>query len=277
MQKQTKGLNFGEVLYPAFNKLIPKLVEGLFVSRFIADTHKNIQCLMSLTWNCLSFAFNSQILQKVVSKAIKDTTERGGLKDVQMFDNRFNRFVEDEDCIKRQPHNMDDSKLTEYKRYSPLELEFSNPKTTLFKRKLKELHSKVKVKGIIERAKGDRIQLPVYNLFKDSAVHEALIESIMDIIIPKPVPTDDKENDQKAENENTQKLRSSSKLKRSQLKNSQKDDLKQALERTDKVTLRMKMLGFCLINSLGTTTSSIHKVLYIIHTLIDEEDNLEEV
>jgi len=260
-----KPLNFGEVLFPAFNRLTPKLSECLIVSRYVCETNKGIQGLLQLTWNCISFSFDTHVLSKVVERAIqKKIGNSYNDSDVRMFDN-----------------SLEESKMTEYKHYSPLELDFT-ARTTLVKKKLKELHSKSKAISMMSRVKNDTLQLPIYTLFKDAQVNELLVDTILSIISPSKPKDDDKENTNMTNHqdpESSQKLRNSSKLRRSQNRASVKEDSKPVIHRDDKISIQMKLLGCSMINTLSLNTKNISKVLSIIEDLISvnhSEDETEQ-
>jgi hypothetical protein len=70
-EKVAKELNFGEILYPAFNRLAPLLIESLIISRYICDSHKTIGNLLSLTWNTISFPFITKILPNLTASTLE--------------------------------------------------------------------------------------------------------------------------------------------------------------------------------------------------------------
>lgn len=49
--KEQKHLNFGEILYPSFNKLVPKLCEAMFIANNTCESYKGIQNITGLTWS----------------------------------------------------------------------------------------------------------------------------------------------------------------------------------------------------------------------------------
>lgn len=68
-ENSQKELNFGEILYPCFNKLAPLLVESLLISKYISTNHKTISNLLSLTWSTISFPFTTKILPSLTSSS----------------------------------------------------------------------------------------------------------------------------------------------------------------------------------------------------------------
>ena len=168
--------------------------------------------------------------------------------------------------------NLDESKQTEYRKHSPIDLEFP-VLTAQLKRRLKEINTKSKFKGIIEKFNKDSIVFPIYSLFRDRNVHDVIIESILNIIYPKST-IDEKDTTIKAEVEDSERLRNNSKLKKSINKPIVKEENKQVmLERKDLITLRMKVTAFCIVNTLSTNYSHILKMMTEIHDIIDSDDS----
>jgi hypothetical protein len=262
-KKELKRLNFGEVLYPSFNKLTPKLCEAIFIATSTSESYRSIQNIIGLTWSCVSFAFNSQILEKVVRSIFNEIKfSKFSDKDVNIFDKSFN-----------------DSLHHSTAKILPIEIDFK-AKTSIFKKKLKELHSTGihKISNIITKSSENSIQLPIYPLFKDQSVNEIIVNTLLDLICHKEDKPEDKENSNIASNEATLRFRSSSKLKRSIQKPVVKDEIKQCHERKDTISLNLKILCFCIINSLSTNTKTISKALKTIeNSFNDQGEDFEQV
>jgi len=248
-QNQQKSLNFGEILYPAFNNLAPKLLESIFVCKNVSDNYKNIQSFMYLTWSCLSFAFNSQIL----SSTIKDVVEK----------HKYGHLADDEVNMFEKSFDTSDNRVE--RKFMPLQLNFK-AKTGLFKKKIKEIHHKSKMSDFMKKSRVDGIQLPIYAIFKDDAISEVLVNDLIELLFPSKIINDNKENSQLGVNENSQnKLKSSSKLKKSIHKPVlREENPKPMVERKDQMSLKLKILCCCMINILSTSTKPISQILKFI-------------
>ena len=174
--------------------------------------------------------------------------------DVNMFDKSFDSL-----CKEGQ------------RKFIPIELDFK-AKTSLFRKKLKEVRKHPSVSNQLRKGKYDGFHFPVYSIFKDYSVNEVIVDSLIDLIFPKSITMDNKENSHVAVNDNSNsKLKSSSKLKKSIQKPVVKEEEpKLTVERKDKISLRLKILSALMINLLSTSGKPIIKALNLIEDQLSE-------
>ncbi|CAI2369423.1 unnamed protein product [Moneuplotes crassus] len=265
--EEKKTIKFGEMLFPAFNNLAPKLIEAIYVSKQVSESNRGIQGLADVTWSCLSFSFHSYVFPNLVKEVI-DSQKYGKLapNDLTMFNKAFEK-----------------GSSYEAKKFMPIRLDFK-AKTSIFKRKVKAISSNVRYSDHVKHSRAEGISFPIYEVFNDIAVSDAVVVELLDLIQVKKTPSDNQENMINTATENSHSRLKSSKLKKSLQKPSGKEEADQhpVIKRKDKITPKMKVIACCLINILSSSPAPISKSLAILDNFYsnlpnEEVDNLMEI
>lgn len=200
MRPQAPKLNLNELLFPAFNTLVPSMYENVLphLSK-VKVSGQDVEVVVGTFHSMLSFAFKTQIFDRVLWKRITN-------RNFKNADIEVRRENSDQIYVEGASHDeAEDGALI-----LPQRLKFS-AKTNFLKERVKQVQAQtmhemkaksdlIKVSGASQESRSYLPVLPLYQLFDEHAHQLIMVDFLKQLLQPQlsQVPRPKKQKDSKS-------------------------------------------------------------------------------